>query len=221
MTAERDRTIPDQSRSPGDESLSQRDPSTGGDTGTTLSKDLELAANVVMSENQRALTRIDWLTVENLIGSISRSKRVFVCGEGRSGLAVRMAAMRLMHLGRRVHVVTETTTPALGSGDVLIAVSGSGGTPGVVMVAEQARAAGGEIVAVTTATSSRLAMIADLVVPIPAAGKHDHTSESSAQFAGSLFEQATVLLFDTVFHALSRQLGKTPETLWLAHANLE
>jgi hypothetical protein len=90
-----------------------------------------------------------------------------VLGEGRSGLAVRMAAMRLMHLGCRVHVVGETTTPALNDGDVLIAVSGPGGTPGVAMTAEQAKVAGGRIVAVTTTASSPLAVIAELVIPTP------------------------------------------------------
>jgi 6-phospho-3-hexuloisomerase len=187
-----------------------------------LSRHLEIAARLVLSENQRVLSDVSWLAVAKFVGLLSRSERVFVLGEGRSGLAVRMAAMRLMHLGlKHVHVVGETTTPAMGSGDVLIAVSGSGGTPGVVMVAEQARTAGGRIAAVTATASSPLATIAELVIPIPAASKHDRGSESSAQFAGSLFEQATLLLFDAVFHALSRELGKTPETLWAAHTNLE
>lgn len=220
MTVDRG-SVPAQSRPPRDEPLSRQEPPTGAEAGTTLSRNLEVAARLVLSENQRVLTRVNWLAVENLISSISCAERVFVFGEGRSGLAVRMAAMRLMHLGRRVHVVGETTTPALGRGDVLIAVSGSGGTPGVVMVAEQARTAGGEIVAVTTANPSRLTTVADLVIAIPAASKHDHDSESSTQFAGSLFEQTTLLLFDTVFHALSRQLGRTPEALWLEHTNLE
>jgi 6-phospho-3-hexuloisomerase len=35
-----------------------------------------------------------------------------------------MAAMRFMHLGYTVHVVGETTTPAAGKDDVLLAVSG-------------------------------------------------------------------------------------------------
>jgi DNA-binding MurR/RpiR family transcriptional regulator len=54
------------------------------------------------------------------------------------------------------------------------------------MVAEQARTAGGRITAVTTSTSSPLAELADLVIPIPAASRPDHGVESSAQFAESL-----------------------------------
>jgi 6-phospho-3-hexuloisomerase len=188
---------------------------------TGLSGCLEFAAELVLSENQRVLHEIDWPMVENLIGLIASAERLFVLGEGRSGLAVRMAAMRLMHLGRRVHVVGETTTPPLGDGDVLIAVSGSGGTPGVVMAAEQAKTAGGRIAAITTTTSSRLAAVADLVIAVPAASKHDRDSKSSAQFAGSLFEQTTLLLFDALFHAWARDLDKAPDVLWARHTNME
>lgn len=208
MSAKPSGTVPVQSRSPRDEGSEN------------LSRNLESSAKLVLSENQWVLTRVSWLAVADLIRVISRAERIFVLGEGRSGLAVRMAAMRFMHLGRRVHVVGETTTPALGDGDTLIAVSGSGETPGVIMAVERARTAGGQIVAVTT-TSSPLAITADLVILIPAPSKHDRSSTSSAQFAGSLFEQTTLLLFDTVFHALSRELGKTPEALWSEHANLE
>jgi D-arabinose 5-phosphate isomerase GutQ len=73
-------------------------------------------------------------------------------------------------------------------------------------------------VAVTTTASSPLASVADLVIPIPAPSKHDLSSKSSAQVAGPLLEQATLLLFDAAFHALSRELGKTPEALWPEHA---
>jgi 6-phospho-3-hexuloisomerase len=193
----------------------------GNASGQGLSRRLELAAQLVLSENQQVLSSVSWTSVENLVDLISCTRRVFVLGEGRSGLAIRMAAMRLMHLGGRVHVVGETTTPAMAGDDVLIAVSGSGGTPGVVAAAKQAGTVGGRLAAVTAVASSPLAAIADLVVPIPAASKHERDSENSAQFAGSLFEQATVLLFDAVFHTLSRELGKTADTLWSTHANLE
>jgi 6-phospho-3-hexuloisomerase len=146
MTAKLSKTVPTQSRSPGDEALPRRGaadtPPPGTDAQTTLSRSLESSARLVLSENHWVLTRVNWPAVANLTSSISRAARIFVLGEGRSGLAVRMAAMRLMHLGLRVHVVGETTTPALNDGDVLIAASGSGDTPGVVMTAEQARTAG-------------------------------------------------------------------------------
>lgn len=60
----------------------------------------------------------------------ANARRVFVHGAGRSGLALQMTAMRLMHVGLQVHVVGETTTPAIGEGDLLLTASGSGTTSG-------------------------------------------------------------------------------------------
>ena len=57
---------------------------------------------------------------------LQNARRIFVVGAGRSGLALRMSAMRLMHLGFDVHVVGEVTAPAISKGDVLLAASGSG-----------------------------------------------------------------------------------------------
>ena len=71
-----------------------------------------------------------------LAAEIRQARRVFVAGGGRSGLALRMHAMRLMHLGLTAHVVGETTTPAIGSGDLLVVASGSGTTAGAVAAAQ-------------------------------------------------------------------------------------
>nr|WP_229710892.1 6-phospho-3-hexuloisomerase [Sinomonas atrocyanea] len=147
--------------------------------------------------------------------------RVFVAGAGRSGLVLRMAAMRLMHLGMTVHVAGDTTTPAIGSGDLLLVASGSGTTSGVVKAAETAAKAGARIAAFTTNPTSPLAGLADAVVTIPAAQKTDHASSVSAQYAGSLFEQVLFLVTEALFQSLWDNTDAPAEQLWLRHANLE
>lgn len=57
---------------------------------------------------------------------IMNSKNVFVIGAGRSGLAAKAFAMRLMHLGISSYVVGETISPAIYDDDCIIAISGSG-----------------------------------------------------------------------------------------------
>ncbi|WP_156760541.1 6-phospho-3-hexuloisomerase [Microbacterium karelineae] len=156
-----------------------------------------------------------------LADSVVSARRVFVLGAGRSGLALRMTAMRLMHLGLAVHVVGETTTPAIASGDLLLAASGSGTTGGIVRSATTARDAGAAIAAITTDPSSPLAELADIVVRVPAAGKLDRSGSASAQYAGSLFEQTVVLLGDALFHGLWQRGGASADDLWRRHANLE
>jgi 6-phospho-3-hexuloisomerase len=182
---------------------------------------LPQAIDLVLEENRRVLERIDHSSVEQLAEAILGARRIFVVGEGRSGLAIRMLAMRLMHLGCIVHVQGETTTPALSKGDLIIALSGSGGTGMVSMVAATANGIGARVVAVTTQPASPLAALADLVIQIQASAKQDHSRRHSKQFAGSLFEQAAILLFDALFYVLSGRLEKDAQTLWGRHTNLE
>lgn len=160
-------------------------------------------------------------TGDAALRAIRDASRVFVLGAGRSGLALRMTAMRLMHLGLAVHVAGETTTPAIASGDLLLTASGSGTTPGIVRSAETAKRVGATVVALTTAAESPLADLADHLLLLPAAAKLDRSGEASAQYAGSLFEQGVVLVGDALFHALWQQDGQSADELWPRHANLE
>lgn len=146
---------------------------------------------------------------------------VFTIGTGRSGLALQMAAMRFMHLGLSTHVVGETTAPAIGPNDVLVAASGSGSTKRVVRAAETAREQGAEVIALTTAPGSALARVATEVLVVPAADKQDFDGNASVQYAGSLFEQSVLLITDALFHALWKTSGTQARELWRLHANLE
>ena len=157
----------------------------------------------------------------HLAGHLGGAGRVFVAGAGRSGLVLRMAAMRLMHLGLNVHVAGDTTTPAISSGDLLLVASGSGTTSGVVKAAETAAKAGARIAAFTTNPGSPLAGLADALVIIPAAQKTDHGSSVSRQYSGSLFEQVLFLATEALFQSLWDNTDVPAEELWLRHANLE
>jgi len=149
------------------------------------------------------------------------ANRVFLVGAGRSGLALRMTAMRLMHLGLDVHVVGDVTTPAIAEGDILIAASGSGTTGGIVRAAETARKAGADVVALSTTDASPLSELASVTVLVPAAAKQDHGGSASQQYSGGLFEHTLVLVGDALFHTLWKGLGESADTLWTRHANLE
>ncbi|TFD32279.1 6-phospho-3-hexuloisomerase [Cryobacterium cryoconiti] len=153
--------------------------------------------------------------------ALQGARRVFVLGAGRSGLALRMTAMRLMHLGLDVHVVGEVTTPAIAAGDVLLTASGSGTTAAVVRAAETAAACGAQVIAITTAADSALAALAAVTVVVPAAQKQDHDGLLSIQYSGALFEQTVVVLGDAIFHSLWKASGATADELWPRHSNLE
>ncbi|WP_345067392.1 6-phospho-3-hexuloisomerase [Leifsonia kafniensis] len=160
-------------------------------------------------------------SLQELADAIAGADRVFVVGAGRSGLALRMTAMRLMHLGLIVHVVGDVTTPAIRSGDLLLAASGSGTTGSIVRAGQSAVDVGAVVAALTTAESSPLAALASTLVVVPAAGKLDRSGTASTQYSGSLFEQLVIVIGDALFHALWQRGGASADELWARHANLE
>ncbi|MBW9111443.1 6-phospho-3-hexuloisomerase [Microbacterium ureisolvens] len=195
-------------------------PSTTAIAAISPSAAISLVANEALRAAERAAVasseQLDALA--DLLGS---ADRVFVGAAGRSGIALRMTAMRLMHLGLDVHVIGDVTTPAIGVGDVLLTASGSGTTESVVRTAQKAAAAGAGVAAITTVAASALADITDVLVVVPAAQKLDRTAAASDQYAGSLFEQVVVLLGDGLFHALWQRQGSSADDLWPRHSNLE
>jgi 6-phospho-3-hexuloisomerase len=187
--------------------------------------DVAAALTLISDENARvarALTEPDLAArLDEAARVIRDGRRIFALGAGRSGLALRMTAMRFMHLGLDAHVVGEATSPAIEEGDVLLVASGSGTTAGIVAAAETAHGVGARIVALTTADGSPLADLADVTVLIPAAAKQDHGGTVSHQYAGGLFELSVALVGDAVFHALWQASGLSADDLWPRHANLE
>lgn len=192
-----------------------------GGQGKLAATDISAALTLIQQELKRVVDAVDpehWAAAANRIRSAGT---VFTVGTGRSGLALQMLAMRLMHLGLDAHVVGETTTPAIGDGDVLIAASGSGGTARVVRAAQTATDNGAQVVAITTAPDSDLAAQAVDVLVVAAADKQDFDGDASQQYAGSLFEQSVLILGDGLFHSLWTTAGDSAQELWRNHANLE
>ena len=179
------------------------------------------AFDVIVREVTDLAANVDEVSAERALDLIDRSHRVFVHGAGRSGLALRMTAMRLMHLGRDVHDVGEVTTPAIRPGDVLLVASGSGTTTGILQAARTAHDVGASVVALSTTDDSPLSEVADVTLVLPAATKTDRSGTASAQYAGSLFEQAVALVGDALFHTLWSRGGQSADDLWPRHANLE
>jgi 6-phospho-3-hexuloisomerase len=178
------------------------------------------SAGLVLSELARVDADMNWDHWEELPALITSARAIFAVGNGRSGLALRMAAMRFMHLGMTVYVAGETTTPAIKSGGLLLAVSGSGKTDTVVRAARVAGECGAVVAGITASAESPLADAADHVLLVPAPEKTDRSGEKSGQYAGTLFEQMTLVLLDAVFHALWRDSGINADQMYQRHANL-
>jgi 6-phospho-3-hexuloisomerase len=190
-------------------------------TNIDLATDLQNNLKMILAENNKLATEIDFNQVADIIPFIHNADRIFIVGAGRTGLALKAAAMRLMHLGFTVFVAGETTTPAIRNNDLLIAGSGSGTTGTIVKAAEKAVSVGAKVITISTSMTSPLAKLSDHVAILPAAQKQDHGATISRQYAGSLFEQSVLLLTDAIIQTLWQMDGTPAEELWQRHTNLE
>lgn len=98
-------------------------------------------------------------------------KMICTTGAGRTGLVMRMLAMRLAQMGLPVQVAGDVTCGPVGAGCVLVVGSGSGETGGLVRQAQKAKQAGAKLAVLTTAPESTLAAMADAAAVVPAPRK--------------------------------------------------
>ena len=180
----------------------------------------------ILDEIRRMLNQVSCEEVEALVREVTGAQRVFVAGAGRSGQVMRSFAMRLAQLGLPVHVVGETTTPAVGSGDLLLIGSGSGVTERLVQYADKAAGASARVAVVTADADSQAARLADRVVVIPAptpksANETCDEGSRSRQPMGTLFEQSLGVMLDASVMLLMAQLDETGRSMFARHANLE
>lgn len=161
--------------------------------------------------------------VKTLMHEILNAKKIYVTGAGRSLLMLRGFAMRLMHIGLEVYVVGDTTTPAFEADDLLIVGSGSGETRGAVNTATRAKAIGGRVALITIREDSTLAKMSDCVITIPAYTDKvkDDSMKRPILPGGTMFEQAMLVLSDTMILPLAEEVGIRTDRAFSRHANLE
>jgi 6-phospho-3-hexuloisomerase len=174
----------------------------------------------VWMEVGEVLAQVEQADVTLFVNELLEAKRVFVTGEGRSGLVGKCFAMRLMHLGLLTHCVGEVATPPIGPGDLLVAISGSGSTPVILTVTEQALAAGAKVFLISSKRASPIGRLAHHVLVVPGKAKVDTVHSSSIQPMGSLAEQSVHLLLDAVVVMLMYRLGVKAEEMRARHTNL-
>ena len=160
------------------------------------------------------LARVDVSAYEGLLQAFeNKAQRWFFSGQGRSGLIAQMMAMRLMQAGYDTHVVGEVSAPAVRAGDGFFLVCGSGQTPVSLSFATIAKAEGAKLVVVTHKPKSELAEMADVLLVIP--------MEKSVQFGGSVFEQACLILLDSLILQLTAQNPDAHTAMWRRHTNMQ
>jgi 6-phospho-3-hexuloisomerase len=188
-----------------------------------MSKFIDNILERIEKEIKLALKDINETKTKQLLFEITKAKKVFVTGQGRSGLISESFAMRLMQMGTKTYCIGDSTTPAISKDDLLIAISGSGKTEITNMIIREAKKAKARIILITSKKTieekAKLKNI-DLFIEINAKSKKD-LNKSSIEPLGTLFEQASLLYLDAVIVLLMETRNIKEKELGKRHANLE
>lgn len=177
----------------------------------------------ILKELEKGISSMNTSDYAEVLSTLNCAERIFLAGSGRSGLAIRAFANRLMHLGKKIHVVGDITTPSIRAKDVLFIGSGSGETSGLIVNAEKAKQLDAKVILNTTNPASTLGRLADLKIVIHAASKEtmEEQPKDLGQPMGSAFEQLSFLLYDAIILEWITSYDQSFENMKERHANLE
>lgn len=176
---------------------------------------------VDLKEVRELLDGITPLGEGHLGEELLAARRIFIAGQGRTGLVLRMASMRLMQMGLEVYLVGETLTPAIQAGDLLLVGSASGETGGAVRAAQKARGIGARVAVITINPESTLAKIGQHVTLIPGETPKLSGEIKSQMVLASAWEQALLVFLECQIAWLAEKKGQSTEEMMTRHANLE
>ena len=188
----------------------------------TNSNVLEIAASQFEGINL-LFGHIDELATERLVQMVLQAGRIFVTGQGRSGLIANCFATRLAQMGFNVHIPGLATCQRIEKPDLLIAISCSGTTVTTVELVKTSRNAGAQVAVVTALDGSPLAQLATHIVLIPS--DNEDIKARCMYVVGpnnnTLFEETTLLYFDTLVYMLLQRKGISENIISQRHTNLE
>ena len=186
----------------------------------------------IIKNIEEVIDKLDREAIKVMLQKIIDSNQVFVMGAGRSGLVAKAFAMRLMHLGLRVYVVGETTTPAVLPQDIVIAISGSGETRTITDLGKLAKDIGSTLITITSKKDSTIAKISDISVIIPSKNKNDSDEAGYLERhlrgdyknkppLGTFFEITSLVFLDSFVGELITLTGASEAELKSRHTNIE
>ena len=193
---------------------------------------MKTSIKAILNNIETAQDYLDEEAIEKFEEIIIGSKNIFVTGAGRSGLAAKAFAMRLMHLGLSAYVVGETISPAIYADDCIVAISGSGETNTIVSAARIAKNRGSKVLALTSYPDSTLGQICDSYILVKGRTNKEvedenymkrqiHGNYTSLTPLGTAFELTTLVFLDAIVSELMEKMHQTESDLKARHTVLE
>ena len=193
---------------------------------------MKTSIRAILDNIESAEEFLDRESIDKFENVIINSKNIFVTGAGRSGLAAKAFAMRLMHLGLSAYVVGETISPAIYADDCIVAISGSGETNTIVSAANIAKNRGSKVLALTSYPESTLGQLCDCFILVKGRTKKEvddenymkrqiHGNYTSLTPLGTAFELTTLVFLDAIVSELMEKMQQTESDLKARHTVLE
>ena len=193
---------------------------------------MKTSIRAILDNIESAQDFLDEKAIDEFENIIIGSKNIFVTGAGRSGLAAKAFAMRLMHLGLSAYVVGETISPAIYEDDCIVAISGSGETNTIVSAVRIAKNRGSKVLALTSYPESTLGQLADSFILVKGRTKKEvddenyikrqiHGNYTSLTPLGTAFELTTLVFLDAIVSELMEKMHQTESDLKARHTVLE
>ena len=193
---------------------------------------MKTSIKAILNNIVNAQEFLDEKAIDEFEDIIIAANNVFVTGAGRSGLAAKAFAMRLMHLGLRAYVVGETISPAINGDDCIVAISGSGETNTIVSAARISKNRGAKVLALTSYPESTLGQLADSYILVKGRTKKEvddenymkrqiHGNYTSLTPLGTAFELTTLVFLDAIVSELMEKMEQTESDLKARHTVLE
>jgi len=169
----------------------------------------------ILREMQEALARLDPRAVEDAIAALSAAKKIFIYGVGRSGLVGQAFAVRLVQMGFDVHFVGDMTTPFVDENDLVIIVSNTGETMSAVQTANIVGRVGAKVISVTSNPNSKLGHASNIILEV---GQTKDEQKKRYAPLGTIFEDAALVLFDSLVPVIMERLDQNEASLRRRHA---
>lgn len=193
---------------------------------------MKTSIKAILENIESAEEFLDEKTIDKFENMIIDANNIFVTGAGRSGLAAKAFAMRLMHLGLSAYVVGETISPAINEGDCIVAISGSGETNTIVSAAKIAKSRGSKVLSLTSYPDSTLGQLSDSFILVKGRTKKEvddenymkrqiHGNYTSLTPLGTAFELTTLVFLDAIVSELMEKMQQTESDLKARHTVLE
>jgi 6-phospho-3-hexuloisomerase len=173
----------------------------------------------IMEENKTVLEKVNQSELDKLLNEIEKAKTIQLWSMGRCQLSVRGFTMRLKHMGYDAYVVYDTTTPAIGKGDLLLNMGAANNVE--LNVIKCAKEAGATIGLVTACPENEHGKLADFTVMLPGQIFGGPKEVKSIQPMASLLEQSLLLFTDIVVMMLIERNKIDIKAMHLRHTNLE